>query len=475
MTRVSNEDRTLELDEGEMRRLVDAAMRHIVPHVSSLPRQPAAIFEPGLDLARSTIEPMPETGTPPADLFDHLFRRLVPHTFNTASPGYLAFIPGGGLFHSAVADLVADSINRYVGVGMASPGLVRLEMNVIRWFCDIVGLPPGAGGLLTTGGSMANLTAIIAARVDRLPEMFFDGVIYVSDQVHHSITKSARVAGFPASAIRSIPTDETFRIRVDRVEEAIASDRAAGRKPFLLVGSAGTTNTGAIDDLDALASLAARERLWFHVDAAYGGFFALTERGREAMRGIERADSLSLDPHKGLFLPYGTGSLLVRDVETLRRAHTIQADYMPAMQDDPVLVDFCEISPELSRDFRGLRVWLPIRMHGIAPFRKNLDEKLDLTLYATEALKETPGIEIVTEPQLSVVAFWLRRDGLEGDDLDQLNRSLIERVNSRHRVFLTGTTLRGRFAIRICVLSFRTHRDRVDAALEDIRAAIAEV
>lgn len=469
-------DLTLELSEEAMRRLVDEAMRRIVPHITSLAEQPAAIVDPGLDLARRTIEPLPEDGSEPAALFEHLFGELVPHTFNTASPGYLAFIPGGGLFHSAVADLVASSINRYVGVAMAAPGLVRLEMNVIRWFCDIVGFPTTAGGLLTTGGSMANLTAIVTARTDRLPENFLHGVIYASDQVHHSITKSARIAGFPPSMLRSIPTDSKFQIRLDLVEEAIARDRAAGLEPFLVVGSAGTTNTGAVDNLTALADIALREELWFHVDAAYGGFFMLTERGRRAMRGIERCDSLSLDPHKGLFLPYGTGSLLVRDVAALQRAHSMHADYMPPMQGDgSLLVDFCEISPELSRDFRGLRVWLPIRMHGIGAFRHNLDEKLDLTLAATEGLRRIDGIEIVAEPQLSIVAFRLVRPNLDDGEIDRLNRRLMERVNARGRVFLTGTMLGHRFAIRICVLSFRTHQDRIDAMLEDLRAAIAEI
>jgi aromatic-L-amino-acid decarboxylase len=233
-------------------------------------------------------------------------------------------------------------------------------------------------------------------------------------------------------------------------------------------------NTGAVDDLHALSALCRREGLWFHVDGAYGGFFVLTKEGRRRMYGIERADSVVLDPHKGLFLPYGTGALLVRDGDALKRAHAATAEYLPSMQEAPDLVDFNMLSPELSRDFRGLRVWLPLKMHGIAPFRANLEEKLALAGHAAHGLAEIPGIEILAEPQLSIVAFRLVPPGRkDGAALDDLNRKLLERVNGRKRVYLTGTTLRGRFAIRICVLSFRTHVERIDMALEDIRAEAA--
>ncbi len=342
---------------------------------------------------------------------------------------------------------------------------------MIRWLCTMVGYPEGAGGILTSGGSLSNFSALVAARRDRLPENFLSGIVYASDQAHHSVQKAAMLAGFPERNVRAVETDDTFRVRPDALEAAIRRDRAAGLRPFFLVGNAGTTNTGAVDDLAALADIARREGLWYHVDGAYGGFFVLTERGRRALGGIGRADSIALDPHKGLFLPYGTGCLLVRDPETLRRAHALSADYMPAMQEDADLPDYSQLSPELSRDWRGLRVWLPIAMHGIGPFRNNLDEKLDLALEAADALRQIPGIEILAEPQLSIVAFRLSRPGLAEPALEALNRDLLARVNARKRVYLTGTMLRGRFAIRICVLSFRTHRDRVEEALEDIRAA----
>jgi aromatic-L-amino-acid decarboxylase len=361
-----------------------------------------------------------------------------------------------------------------VGVFAAAPALAQLETNVIRWLCRIVGYGPSGGGVLTSGGSLANFSALVAARRALLPENFLRGIVYASDQAHHSVAKAAVLAGFPAGNVREVPSDGAFRIRVDLLERQIAADRSAGHTPFFVSANAGSTNTGAVDDLHALAGLAGKEKLWLHVDAAYGGFFLLTERGRRAMAGIERADSVVLDPHKGLFLPYGTGSLLVKDAAALRRAHSVGADYLPGMQTDPDFVDFCEISPELSRGFRGLRVWLPVKMHGLAPFRRNLDEKLDLARWATVELRKIPGIEIVAEPQLSLVAFRLAGPGLSDEALDALNRRFMNRINARQRIHLTGTTARGRFVLRICVLSFRTHLPRMREGLEDIRAAAAE-
>jgi len=469
-------DYPLELDTAAMRGLVEAALERIVAHISSLPSQAMSDTRGGLELARSLIEAMPEAGTPVPELLDLLFDRAVKPTYNTASPGYLAYIPGGGLFQSAVADLIADSINRYTSIVTPAPALARLEANVIDWFCEIAGYPKEARGTLTTGGSLANFTALFTARRDRLPDDFFSGVIYASPESHHSMAKGAMLAGFPERNIRAIATDERFRMRVDALESAIAEDRARGLTPFFIAASAGTTNTGAVDPLEELADLAERERLWLHVDAAYGGFFLLTAEGKRTLRGIERADSIVLDPHKGLFLPYGTGAVLVRDGQVLRRAHALTADYMPQLQDDPDLVDFCLYSPELSRAFRGLRVWLPFKMHGASAFRAQLEEKLALTRLAADRIRAMEGMEILAEPQLSLFAFRLAPPSItDPEELNRLNRRLLERVNARQRVFLTATMLGDRFALRICVLSFRTHRDRMEAGLEDLEAARREV
>lgn len=472
MLAMTPEEWGLEPSEEQMRELMARATERVVEHVLSLPSQPAADTDGAAGVARSLIEAMPESGTPLDDVLSLVFDRAVPKSFNSAGPGYLAYIPGGGIFASAVADLIKGAVNRYTGVWAAAPALVQLETNVVRWFCDVVGYPPEAGGILTSGGSLANFSAVVAARRDLLPENFLSGVVYASEEAHHSVRKAAMLAGFPSGNVRAIPVDEAFRIRLDALRSAIDADRERGLRPFMVVGNAGSTNTGAVDDLGSLADIAAAEGLWLHVDAAYGGFFLLTDRGRSVLKGIERAHSIVLDPHKGLFVPYGVGSLLVRDVETLRRAHSVSAEYLPAIQRERAFVDLCEISPELSRDFRGLRVWLPLKLHGARPFRVALDEKLDLAREATEALRRIPGMEIVAEPQLSLVAFRLTRPGADRRALDALNEELLSRVNARRRVYLSGTTLPRGFVLRICVLSFRTHRDRLMQGVEDIAHAV---
>jgi aromatic-L-amino-acid/L-tryptophan decarboxylase len=414
-------------------------------------------------------------GSPIREAISDAISTVIPASLNTASPGYLAYIPGGGIFHSAIADLIADATNRYVGVWIAAPGLSQLEENVIQWFASMLGMPSSAGGILLTGGSLANLVATITARREKLPPDFLRGTLYTSEEAHHSVLKAALLAGLLPENVRAIPTDARYRMQSEALAESIKRDRAAGLLPFLIVASAGTTNTGAVDDMERIADIAAAENLWLHVDAAYGGFFALTERGKKTLAGIDRADSVTLDPHKGLFLPYGTGCLIVRDRESLRRAHAVPAAYLPQMQHEEGLVDFCELGPELSRDARGLRVWLPLSMHGAGVFRDALDEKLDLAVHAASELRKMPEIEIVAEPTLSLFAFRARFPNSTSDEEDAQNRQLMSLVNQKQRVLLTGTMTKGRFLIRMCILSFRTHADRIDMALEDIRTSLKEL
>ncbi len=463
---------SLELSEAEMREMVGRAMDRIVPFIAELPRAPMHRMDGAHKLVRALREPMPERGASFRRLLGQLFERVLPFGLNTASPGYTAYIPGGGLFHAAVADLITDATNRYVGIWQAAPGLVQLETNVIRWFCDLAGFPAGSGGLLTTGGSLANLGAVVTARHDRLPPDFLKGRLYVSAAVHHSVQKAARVAGFPDEAVRIVPVDSRFRLDVAALEAAVTADRAAGFVPAMVVASAGTTATGAIDPIPALADLCVREGMWFHVDAAYGGFFLLTERGRARLAGIERADSITLDPHKGLFLPYGTGCLVVRDLARLRAAHQLSASYLPHAEADPDCWDFSDLGPELSRDARGVRVWLPLKMHGAGVFRAQLDEKLDLAEVVAEAIRARPELELVAEPELSLLAFRVRHpDPTEGDGL---TRQLATHINRRQRVLLTGVELSGRYLLRVCVLSFRTHAAEIAALIEDLDAAMAD-
>ena len=462
----------LELSERTMRDLVNETMDRLMPHLRGLASAPSHRNNGARKLAASLREGLPASGTDTQTVLRLLFDRVLPSGLASAAPGYLAYVPGGGLFHAAVAALIANATNRYVGIFQAAPGLVQLEQNVVRWFADLVGFPVEGGGVLTSGGSLANLAALVAARTAKLPARFQDGVLYTSTEAHRSVQKAAKVAGFLAEHVRAISVDEHHRIRVDELLARITADRALGLLPFLVVGNVGTTNTGAIDPLGELADLARDERLWLHLDAAYGGFFLLTERGRRKLAGIERADSVTLDPHKGLFLPYGTGAIVVRDVETLRRAHHVEADYLPTPEADRAFVDFASLSPELSRDARGLRVWLPLKMHGSIAFTRALDEKLDLARDAAARIAAVPGVEMIAPPELSLFAFRVRFEGAAGPDLDAKNRRLLSLVNQRRRVLISGTMVPSGYVLRVCVLSFRTHVAQMDMLLDDLEASL---
>jgi aromatic-L-amino-acid decarboxylase len=393
-----------------------------------------------------------------ADLLDR-FGAAAREAVETAGPRYLAYFPAGGLYSSVLAEFLAQVTNRYTGVAATAPALVALEHSVIRWFCTEFGLPESSGGLFTTGASLATLSAVHTAREDRGGSP--DGVVYVTAHTHHCVAKAARITGFPADRVRVVPG---LRMDVAQARAMIAEDRRAGLKPFLVVGTAGATSTGTVDPLDDIATLARDEDLWFHVDAAYGGAFQLTARGREALRGIDRADSIAWDPHKSLFLPYGTGVLLVRDEAALRAAHVADGDYLQDLDHGTGVPNYSDLGPELTREFRGLRVWLPLHLHGVAAFREALDEKLDLAQHVRAALAGTEGLEVLPS-DLSVVVFRAADD--------ETSERLLTAINDSRRFFLSSTRLDGRYALRLCVLSHRTHREHVEELVELVRRLLA--
>jgi aromatic-L-amino-acid decarboxylase len=454
----------LEPEPDSLRALTDEVSRFIIDHVRSLAEQPSADLLGVEALAATFREPAPEGGRGLPEILARL-EPAIAKSFNTAGPGYLAFIPGGGIYSAALADFIACAVNRYVGVRQAARALVQIEETAIAWLATAMGYPESASGVLTSGGSLSNFSAIVTARAAKIGDELARGTLYVSEETHRSVAKAARLAGLPARNVREVPVDARFRMLPQALETEIRADHARGLHPFMVVPSVGTTNTGAIDPLPEILEIGRRHGLWVHADGAYGGFFRIVPGGERLMPGLEQCDSITLDPHKCMFLPYGTGCLLVRDREALRRAHADNADYLQ----DVVSADgpgFNELSPELSRDFRGLRVWLPIQLHGFAAFRTALQEKLELTRFAYEELRRDGRFEILDEPQLSVVAFRLRG---QGRLTDEKNAELLRRVNARGRVFLSSTRIRGRYVLRICVVSFRTHRERVADAVTALR------
>jgi aromatic-L-amino-acid decarboxylase len=455
--------------------MADAVVQRCIAHIASLDRQPACGDVDAAELCRALREPAPPHGVALEPLLDQLFRDWIPRSFTAPGPGYLAYIPGGGIFPAALADFITDTTNRYTGVWQAAPALVQLEANALDWLRDWMGFPHEARGLFTTGGSMATFNAIVCARERHLGAEIRRGVLYTSDQAHHSILKSAKLAGVMPDRVRGIDSDDRFRMRLDHLAEAIAADRRNGLTPFAVVSSAGTTNTGAVDPLEAINGICSREGLWHHIDGAYGAFFYLDDSVRDILRGLPDADSLTLDPHKGMFLPYGTGALLVRDGAALRAAHEATADYLPAMPHPEDFYDPSQHGPELSRGFPGLRVWLSVKLLGATAFREAIAEKRALTLDAWRRVGELPGIVIDAEPDLSLFAFHLTWPGASQADEDAATRALMEKTTQRGRVMVTGCTAHGRALGRVCVLSFRTHQPQIDALVEDMAAAIDEL
>lgn len=465
----------LEFSPAQMRTMADEVVSRCISHIATLDRQPSCGDVDAAALCRAMRESSPEQGVALESLLDPLFRDWIPRSFTAPGPGYLAFIPGGGLFPAALADFITNTANRYTGVWQAAPALVQLEANALDWLREWMGFPDETRGLFTSGGSMATFNAIVCARERYLGPEIRRGVLYTSDQAHHSVLKSAKLAGIMPDRVCAIESDERFRLRADLLRDAIARDRRSGLAPFAVVSSAGTTNTGAVDPLDAIADLCADKAMWHHIDGAYGAFFYLSEETRATLHGLARADSLSLDPHKGMFLPYGTGALLVRDGAALRAAHEATAAYLPAMPHPSDFYDPSQHGPELSRGFPGLRVWMSVKLFGTAAFRDAIAEKRALALDAARRVAALRGIVIDADPELSLFAFHLTWPGATRGDEDAATRALMERTTARGRVMVTGCTAHGRYLGRVCVLSFRTHQAQIDALIEDLEATIKDI
>ncbi|WP_181233497.1 pyridoxal phosphate-dependent decarboxylase family protein [Enhygromyxa salina] len=478
---------TLEPDAGTRSMWMREVSDHVLELLRTIPLRSAQgrVGAAGQRLAeqhRAPIDEQPIAGGLPRAL--ELIAGSMDAALETAGPGYLAYVPGGGLYSSALADLIANVGNRFTGYAMAAPGWVRLEHDVLAWLAQEFGYDQRARGLLTPGSSMANFTALVTARHHCFGDTgdYSRAIVYTSTQGHHSIAKAVRMAGIPVANLRAVAVDELFRLDVEDLRAQLEADRHRGLRPFCVIAAAGTTNTGAIDPLPELAQLCADEDLWLHVDGAYGGAFVLSPSGRPRLRGIELADSLCFDPHKGMFLPYGTGCLLVRDGARLAAAHMGEADYLRDF-DPSEIPSPAHLGPELSRPFRGLRLWLPLMLHGAKAFRDALEEKLALAQLCTEGIDrriaEGRGLEIVARPQLSTVGFRLSRE--PGESLERWNQRnvrLLERINARNRAYLSSTLLPvadgSAVTLRVCVLSFRTHRERIDALLEDLDHALAQ-
>ncbi|MDT0649890.1 pyridoxal phosphate-dependent decarboxylase family protein [Autumnicola edwardsiae] len=380
-----------------------------------------------------------------------------------ASGGHLGYIPGGGIYTSALADYLVDITNEYAGLSFASPGAVAMEHELLNWMKSLFGFPESAIGNLTSGGSIANMIGLTSARDKHKIKgaKIEKSVVYLSPQLHHSCLKALRIIGLEDIIIRHLQLDSNSKIIPEDFSEKLQQDKENGLEPFLLIASGGTTDTGAVDPLKELGEIANQNKLWYHIDAAYGGFFILTEQRKKLFEGIEMADSLAVDPHKGLFLPFGLGAVLVKDKEAVFHSHHHSANYMQDAHTEVSRVDPADVSPELTKHFRALRLWLPLQLHGIAPFTACLEEKLLLTRYFREKMLDS-GFKVGPEPDLSVTYFWWPRDENE----DEFNKKVLKEIHEDGTVFLSSTLIDGKFVIRLAVLSFRTKIETIDRAVE---------
>lgn len=463
----------LEPDSDARRALRETVAAHAEAFLGRLPAASAFESDPGpaAELARHR----PGEHAAALDEILQLFRRTVEDTgLKASSPGHLAYIPGGGLYASALGDYLAAVTNEYAGVRFAGPGAVEMENLLLRWMADLAGYPVGAQGNLASGGSIANLIAVVTAReahglrCSDIPR----AVAYLTAQTHHSLEKALRIAGLGECVLRRVATDSCHRMIPAALQQAIAADRAAGLRPWLVLAAAGNTDVGAIDPLEPIGRIAAAEKLWYHVDAAYGGFFLLCPEVRERLRGLELSDSLVMDPHKSLFLPYGLGAVLVRHGASLARAHDYRANYMQdTVASSPAADSRADLSPELSKHFRGLRLWLPLLLYGVAPFRACLEEKLLLTRYFHERVRSM-GFDVGPQPDLTVSTYrWMPEHG----DPDVFNEALIGAIHRDGRVFVSSTRVGGHYFLRLAVLSFRTHLETIDLTLQVLSEKVAEL
>jgi glutamate/tyrosine decarboxylase-like PLP-dependent enzyme len=457
----------LEPDADERRVIGAHALDHALAYWDQVEEAPSN--RPWSEVFSQRLEPeFAEEGRDPQAVLDYVGACIDRPGFATTSPRFMAYIPGGGLPYSAFGDLLAATSNKYSGFASASPGAVRIENACAAWLASVIGYPHESAGTLTSGGSTANLTAIVAAREARDPEG--GGAVYVTRFAHYCIEKALHIAGRGRSPKRVIATDESYRMSVGALEQALEEDRRSGIRPWIVIASAGTVDTGAIDPLPEIAELCHRYGAWLHVDGAYGGLFALCNEGHALLKGIEQADSVALDPHKTLFLPYGTGAALVRDGRLLQDAFSASGEYIRPLGESEVGPSPADLSPELTRHFRALRLWLPLQLAGIAPFRAAQAEKLALARYFHARLSQIESFDPGPEPQLSVVAFrYLPKSG----DVDEFNERLMRHIQQEGRVMMSGTRIDGSYRLRCAILCFRTHLEHVDDAIDAVIRGVA--
>ena len=456
----SSADRShLTLSRDEMREFGYRVVDLLVEHFADVRNGPVgAKGEPAKLIPLFDSDP-PEIGRDPNELLTQLERDVFPNNLHVDHPRFFAFVPGPNNFVSTMADALAAGFNIFNGTWLGGSAAAAVELGLVRWLCRICGFPKSAGGLFVSGGSMANLTALVAARHALLQDRIDNATVYFSDQTHSSVERALRVIGFLPEQLRKLESDRNFRLSIQNLRGAMADDRAKGLRPFCVIANAGTTNTGAIDPLNELADLVAKEKMWLHIDGAFGAAAVLSERGRAVLHGLERANSISLDPHKWLFQSFECGCVLVRDAALLKSAFQIKPDYLRDVHRIDEEFNPCDYGVQLSRSFRALKVWLSLQTFGLAAFREAITRGFELAELADRELRARKVWEILSPAQMATVCF---RFG----ESDEVQTKLVDLMMQDGYALLTSTELRGVASLRLCTINPRTTEQDIVETIE---------
>jgi aromatic-L-amino-acid decarboxylase len=475
-----SEDR-LSLPPDQIRTLGRAAIERVAEYYAGLRDRPILVPTTSHDLRALLDEPLPEDGADFQTLLDELDAKVVRFSRHNAHPRMFGYVASPGTPITAIGAMVEAALNVNVTAWRSGPAAAELEHVAVDWLKEILGFPKDAAGLFTSGGSMANFAALAAARSAKAPvNVVRDGLhaagpmtVYVSEEAHFSIEKAAAMLGLGEANVRHVRTDDRFQLDLAHLESLVAADRAAGLLPFCVVASAGTTATGAIDPIDAVADFAQRHGLWLHVDAAYGGPAALVPEVRARFAGIERADSIALDPHKWLYLPMGCGCVLYRDPAAARAAFAHSAEYTKTIGlESNEAFAFWDYGPELSRPFRALELWFLMKFAGAKRLSQAIEQNIACAKYFETLIQASDDFEMLAPVELSIFCF--RYKSKKGDP-NALNERLLIALQKAGSSYLSNASLRGQFALRGCVLNYRTTKQDMDQLLEDVRQAAATV
>jgi glutamate/tyrosine decarboxylase-like PLP-dependent enzyme len=433
----------------------------IVEHLVSLPAKPTTRRTGRTVLQGLLSEPLPLGASDPLAVLERVQRDILGHAMHLDHPRFFGFVPGPSNFVGAMADALAAGFNIYAGTWLEGSGPAQVELTTVDWLREACGLPEGAGGLFTSGGSAANLAALATARHVRLNDDMLGAVVYCSDQTHSSVDRAMRLLGFQPNQLRKINSDRHFRLDVGRLRREMAQDRTAGLRPFCVVASAGTTNTGAIDPLIELVEVCRESSLWLHVDGAYGAAAVLCSEGKALLDGLGAADSLVLDPHKWLFQPYEIGCLLVRQKSWLRDTFHILPEYLADLQGELEEINFCDYGPQLTRSFRALKLWMTFQVFGARQMAVAITKGLDMARVAEQAVRDLADWRVLTPASLGIVTFRFQPEGCTDEEADHLNRFLVEALIDDGHAMVSSTTLHDRVVLRMCPINPRTCKQDV--------------